>query len=125
MPSGALSCSRSASPHVPADALRLLTPLAGLIHRQLPADGQRSEQSDARATYSLRRPQLQAVHGCPQYFEPTCGHLPPASARQRGFSRGGAVFYLFVAALEVRSGVSNPRPIALSPPNPYPESFSL
>ena len=59
--SGALCRSRPASPCVPADSLRLLNPLAGWIHRPLPAGGGRSEQSGARATSSLWRPLVPAA----------------------------------------------------------------
>ena len=86
MPSGALSHSRSASPCVPADALRLLNPSAGRILRQLREGGCGGEQSGARATSTFRRPLLLAACVGIRYFEPTCAHLPPASARQRGWT---------------------------------------
>ena len=84
VPSGALCCSRSASPCVPAVATRLLIPLAGLLHRQLPAAGHRSEPSSDRATSSLWRRLWPAACGWHSYFEPACGHSPSAYARRRG-----------------------------------------
>ena len=64
MPSGALSCSSSLSPCLPADALPLLNPLAGLIQRPFRADGRRGERSGDRSSLSLRRRlQLAACDG--------------------------------------------------------------
>ena len=57
---GDLSFSTSLSPRLPADALRLLNPSVGLLHRPLPAGGCRSEPSGSRATSFSRRPPLPA-----------------------------------------------------------------
>ena len=93
----------------------------------MPAAGRRSEQSGARATSSLRRRLWPAARGCHRNFHRACGHLPPASARQWGSTpqQGSRRIYIFAAALGVRSRVSNPRPIALAPSNPCPESLSV
>jgi len=56
-----LCFSSAYGPCTTADAVCLLNPLAGLIHRPLPAGGCRSEQSGARATLSLRRPLVPAA----------------------------------------------------------------
>ena len=48
------------------------------------------------------------------------GQLPPGARRL-----GVLLLYLLAAALDVRSRVSNPRPIALSPSNLCPESLSV
>ena len=84
VPSGDLCCSRSASPCVPAVATRLLIPLAGLLHRQLPAGGHRSEPSNDRATSSLSRRLWPAACGWPRFIKPAWGHSPSAYARRRG-----------------------------------------
>ena len=52
--SGDQSCSCSAVPCFLADALRLVAPLAGLLHRQLREGDRHSEQGSARATSSSR-----------------------------------------------------------------------
>ena len=48
LPPGDLSYSRLSSLCIPADVPRFLTPLAGLVHRQLPADD-RPQRAEPRA----------------------------------------------------------------------------
>ena len=81
---GGLASVGPACPHPASTANLFLDLPAGLGSRRLPAAGHRSEQSGARATSSLRCRLWPAALGCPRYLNPTCGHLPPASARQRG-----------------------------------------
>ena len=57
-----LSFSSAHGPCTPVHAVRLLNPMAGLIHRPFRPGGRGGEQSGARATSSSRRPLWAAAH---------------------------------------------------------------
>ena len=63
----------------------------------------------------------------PSRFRPRVRSLASGLGQATGFDSSARfpTIYLFAAALSVRSRVSNPRPIALAPSNPCPESLSV
>ena len=78
-----LCFSSAYGPCTTADAVCLLNPLAGLIHRPLPAGGCRSEQSGDRATSSSGSPLWAAARAASASEAALAFRLPPAQLSER------------------------------------------
>ena len=77
---------------MPADELGLLISLAGYIHRQPPANGNRSEPSGARAIRSLRAPRVAGSARWQHIGGASGGSLPFGAEALRGSEQLGSEY---------------------------------